>query len=205
MQQLMSEVDTLLRELIGAHCGSATEFVSYTEALRRDAGVDALSDARAALAARALEFGFERALVQRCSRDELLDLLMAARVGPALGRGRLCFVTHYPASQAALARLDAGDPRVALRFEVYLDGVELANGFEELTDAALQRTRFAADQHLRRQRGADVLAADERLLAALAAGLPPCAGVAVGFDRVLMLSAGARHIDEVLAFPASRA
>jgi elongation factor P--(R)-beta-lysine ligase len=205
MRQLMTEVATLLRELVGARCRAETEYVSYAEVLRRGAGVDVLCDTDDVLAARATELGFDRALVQHCGRDELLDLLMATRVGPSLGRNGLCFLTHYPASQAALARLDASDPRVALRFEVYLDGIELANGFEELTDAAAQRARFENDQQLRLRAGAEVPAADERLLQALAAGLPPCSGVAVGFDRVLMLAAGAGHIDEVLAFPASRA
>jgi lysyl-tRNA synthetase class 2 len=205
MQQLMTETDTLLRELLGAHCGDVTEFISYQAALQRGAGIDALTDTEATVAARAQQLGFEGSLVQRCGRDELLDLLMAVQVGPSLGRGGLCFVSHYPASQAALARLDESDPRLALRFEVYLDGIELANGFEELTDAGAQRARFETDQQLRRQRGLEVPAADERLLAALIAGLPPCSGVAVGFDRVLMLAAGATHINEVLAFPADRA
>jgi len=205
LTRLMREVDTLLRRLLGARCGAAAEYVTYAEALRRGAGIDALADDDAALAARALALGFDAALVRRCARDELLDLLMGARVGPALGRSGPCFLTHYPASQAALARLDPADPRVALRFEAYLDGIELANGFEELTDAGAQRARFEADQRLRRERGLEPPALDERLLAALAHGLPPCSGVAVGFDRVLMLAAGARHIDEVLAFPAARA
>jgi lysyl-tRNA synthetase class 2 len=206
MPQLLTEVATLLRELLGARCGASTEYLSYREALR-EAHREALA-AEPELdppAGHAQDLGFEAALVRRCSRDELLDLLMAARVGPTLGRMGLCFLAHYPASQAALARLDDRDPRVALRFELYLNGIELANGFEELTDAATQRARFEADQRVRRQAGADVPAADERLLAALAAGLPPCSGVAVGFDRVLMIAAGATHIDEVLAFPASRA
>jgi lysyl-tRNA synthetase class 2 len=126
-------------------------------------------------------------------------------VGASLGRGGPCFLTHYPASQAALARLDEADPRTALRFEVYLAGMELANGFEELTDSFTQRARFTADCAQRAARGLDIPATDERLLAALSAGLPACSGVALGFDRLLMLAAGATHIDEVLAFPADRA
>src|SRR4029077_16165040 len=111
----------------------------------------------------------------------------------------------YPASQAALARLDPADPRVALRFEAYLRGVELANGFGELADEAQQRARFRADQSARAQRGLPVPAIDEWLLDALRSGLPPCAGVALGFDRVLMIACGARTIDEVMAFSAERA
>jgi lysyl-tRNA synthetase class 2 len=112
---------------------------------------------------------------------------------------------RYPASQAALARLDGEDPRLALRFELYHRGLELANGYHELTSAAEQRLRFSADQQARRARGLETAALDQHLLAALDAGLPDCAGVALGFDRVLMLAANASSIDEVLAFPTERA
>jgi elongation factor P--beta-lysine ligase len=110
-----------------------------------------------------------------------------------------------PASQVALARLDADDPRVALRFELYYQGVEPANGYHELTSGAEQRLRFAADQQAREARGLPTFALDANLLSALEAGLPDCAGVALGFDRVLMLAAGAASIDDVLAFPVERA
>ena len=130
---------------------------------------------------------------------------MGAKVGPALGAQTLTFLHRYPASQAALARLDADDPRVALRFELYYQGVELANGYHELTSGAEQRLRFAADQQARAARGLPTFALDANLLSALEAGLPDCAGVALGFDRVLMLAAGAASIDDVLAFPVERA
>jgi elongation factor P--(R)-beta-lysine ligase len=138
-------------------------------------------------------------------RDEHLELLMAALVGPRLGREALTFVHGYPASQAALAQLDPDDPRVALRFELYREGIELANGFRELASATEQRARFFRDVEERRRRSLPALGIDERLLAALEAGLPQCAGVALGFDRLVMLATGARHIDEVLAFPIERA
>jgi lysyl-tRNA synthetase class 2 len=205
MQQLMAELETLLRTLLGARSGGPAEYLSYRQALQRGAGIDALADSDLRLAASVIALGFEPALVQRCQRDELLDLLLSAHVGTGLGRGGPCFLTHYPASQAALARLDEADPRTALRFEVYLAGMELANGFEELTDSAAQRARFAADCAQRVARGLEVPTVDERLLAALSAGLPACSGVALGFDRLLMLAAGATHIDQVLAFPANRA
>jgi lysyl-tRNA synthetase class 2 len=115
------------------------------------------------------------------------------------------FVHRYPASHAALARRDPQDDRVALRFELYLRGVELANGFEELADADEQAARFRADQQFRAERGLVVPAIDEFLLAALRAGLPACAGVALGLDRVLMVACGARRIDEVLPFSSERA
>jgi lysyl-tRNA synthetase class 2 len=130
---------------------------------------------------------------------------VGARLGPALGHGQWLALTHYPASQAALARLDPDDASVALRFEVYADGIELANGFEELGDASEQAARFAADNLARRATGLPERAPDPRLLAALAAGLPPCSGVAVGFDRCVMVATGATHIDEIIAFPSEHA
>ena len=112
---------------------------------------------------------------------------------------------RYPASQAALARLDAQDPQLALRFELYHRGMELANGYHELTNAGEQRARFSADQQARKSRGLPTHSLDPYLLAAMDAGLPDCAGVALGFDRVLMLAMDAASIDEVLAFPVERA
>ena len=130
---------------------------------------------------------------------------MGALVGPRLGRGALTFVHGYPATQAALARLDPHEPGTALRFELYCEGLELANGFHELASATEQRARFECDIEERRRRGLPLFPIDERLLAALEAGLPDCTGVALGFDRTLMLASGARHIEEVLAFPTARA
>jgi lysyl-tRNA synthetase class 2 len=113
----------------------------------------------------------------------------------------LTFIYNYPASQAALARVNPLDPRVALRFELYCKGIELANGFQELFEVDEQRWRFEEDNKERQQLGLPTYPLDERLLAALAAGLPECTGVALGFDRVMMLTAEVDHIDDVLPFP----
>jgi len=137
--------------------------------------------------------------------DPWLDLLLTHRIEPRLGAGRLTFVYDYPASQAALARLRPGDPPIGERFELYVDGVELANGFHELGDAAEQRRRFERENAARRASGLPVMPVDEHLLAALEAGLPDCAGVALGFDRLAMLAAGKNSLAEVLAFPLDRA
>ncbi len=205
-EQLMREVADLVRGLLGGgESEPPTEFLGYREALRRYADIDPLTDHIEALRGAARELGLSAEHAATGGRDELLDLIVGARVGPQLGAGALTFVHRYPASQAALARLDDADPRVALRFELYHRGIELANGYHELASGAEQRQRFAADQATRRSRGLPETAIDERLLAALDAGLPDCAGVALGFDRVLMLAAGATHIDEVLAFPLERA
>lgn len=137
--------------------------------------------------------------------DPWLDLLLTHCIEPHLGQGRLCFVYDYPASQAALARLRPGDPPVGERFELYLNGIELANGFHELGDAVEQRRRFAAENAARRAQGLPVMPIDENLLAALETGLPDCAGVALGFDRLVMLAAGKNSLAEVLAFPFEQA
>jgi lysyl-tRNA synthetase class 2 len=179
--------------------------LTYRDALRRHAGIDPLADDDEALRRAAAPLNLEAPALAAASRDDLLDLLVATRVGPALGHGALCALTHYPASQAALARLEPADSRLALRFELYGDGLELANGFEELADAREQAARFTADNAARARRGLAPQPVDARLLAALAAGLPACSGVAVGFDRVVMLATGAASIDDVMAFPLERA
>ncbi|MDB6098102.1 MAG: lysyl-tRNA synthetase, partial [Gammaproteobacteria bacterium] len=133
-------------------------------------------------------------------RDAKLDLLMGLVVGPQLGRERPCFVCDYPASQAALARLKPGSPPVAARFELYVDGLELANGFHELVQPQEQRARFAHDLNLRAERGQMQPPLDENLLAALEHGMPECAGVALGFDRLVAIAIGADRLADALSF-----
>ena len=130
------------------------------------------------------------------------DVMLRERVEPALGLSRPTYLTAYPASQAALARLVPSDPRVAERFELYAAGLELANGFTELNDAREQRLRLEDEQRERARLGSEVFALDERFLHALA-GMPPAGGVAVGVDRLLMLLTGAKDIADVLSFPAA--
>ncbi|MBB6365751.1 MULTISPECIES: EF-P lysine aminoacylase EpmA [Xanthomonas] len=132
-------------------------------------------------------------------RDDWLDLLMTHRLQPAFPADRLTVVHDWPASQCALARVRDGDPPVAERFELYLGGYELANGYHELNDAAEQRRRFLRDHALRQARGAVLPPLDERLLQALPS-LPDCAGVAVGVDRLLMAMRGTAQIGDVLAY-----
>ncbi len=134
-------------------------------------------------------------------RDALLDWLLVTRVFPTFARNELTVLTHYPASQAALAQLDPDDLSVALRFEVFAGELELANGFVELTDADEQRRRFATDNAVRADRGQEHRDADTDFLAALAAGLPACAGVAVGVDRLVSIATGETDIRRVQPFP----
>ncbi len=134
---------------------------------------------------------------------EALDLAFATGID-SLGLGRF-FVTDFPADQAALARLRPENPPVAARFELVVDGLELANGYWELGDAEALAERFRRDLAVRRSRGQSEPALDRRFLEAMAAGLPPCAGVALGFDRLLMLKLGASSLAEVMTFPSDRA
>ncbi len=136
------------------------------------------------------------------SWEDLFFRLLLERIEPHLGRDGPTFLTHFPASQAALARRDRADPRVALRYELFLGGMELANAFEELTDAKEQRARFLADRERRRElRGSEDWPLDEDFLDALAHGMPACSGIALGFDRLAMLASGATDIAQVLWLP----
>lgn len=221
--RLMDEVEELVGAVLVAVPGGPpggppagpAERLTYREAFRRHAGVDPFADPPERLAEAAREAAEGPVPELADDRDAWLDLLMVSAVEPGLGRTpdspgpRAVFLHDFPASQAALARVrdpgPDGGPAVAERFELFVDGIELANGFHELTDAAEQRRRFERDLAVRRERGLPEPPVDERLLAALDAGLPPSAGVALGFDRLVMLAAGAESIAEVLAFPADRA
>ncbi len=205
MRELMAEVAELALTLLELAPGTPIEYLPYAQAFGRELGVDPLAAADAELRALAIAHALDPQVAERCQRDECLDWLMGTVIGPRLGTAGLCFVHHYPASQAALARLDPADPRVALRFELYCRGVELANGFEELSDPVQQRARFELDRRQRIAAGLAAPAVDESLLSALAAGLPPVSGVAMGFDRLLMLRTGLARIEEVMPFPLERA
>jgi len=206
--ELMDEVAGLVAELVNER--RAVERISYQELFLRETGLDVFMAPHEALSEAASTAGFKSpqspgGVEKDEEKNLLLDFLMGAVIGPRLGKNGMTFVYGYPASQAALAQLDPRDPRTALRFELYLDGVELANGFKELASATEQRTRFEHDIQQRQERALPTHNIDENLLDALAAGLPDCAGVALGFDRVLMIATGARTIDEVLTFPTEHA
>ena len=180
------------------------EVVTVAEAFRRHAAVDLEAcggDAgRLHQAARAA--GHDPGPPGQAFEDVFFRVMLAA-VEPRLGQGRPTYLTAWPASMAALARLDAADARWADRFELYAGGLELANGFHELSDAAEQRRLLVAEQEERRRLGRPVLPLDEAFLGAVGR-LPQAGGVAVGFDRLLMLLTGAASIEEVLLFPAHR-
>ena len=206
LRALMDEVETLMRVLVPGGKLLRSERISYQTAVQRIARVDPFWATEEELRMAVTAAGVRLPEGDHTgNRDFWLDLLMGAVVGPQLGQDGICFLHDYPASQAALARVRAGNPPVAERFELYWRGVELANGFHELADATEQKRRFAADQQRRTEQGKRVPPADDRLIDALRAGLPDCSGVAVGVDRLLMLILQLGSVSEAMPFPVDRA
>jgi len=205
LERLMEEVEALLQEMLP---GPPVLRRPYGELFEEACGLDPHRAGAGELAEAAAAQGLRvQGLGPEDGKEPWLDLLWSHRVEPLLARLGRVFVTAWPAGQAMLAELapgPAGRP-VARRFELYVDGLELANGFQELRDPKEQGRRFAADLRRRRARGQALPPVDRRLLAALEAGLPPCAGVALGVDRLLMRILGASSLDEVLPFPWERA
>lgn len=177
--------------------------LTVREAMARFANVEVHGDEPAAvLVAKVRAAGIE--VADGTAWDDAFFAAFLARVEPAIAAlDRPVILEDWPAPLAALAKRKESDPAVALRFEAYVGGIELANAFGELTDPVEQRARFEDDLKIRRERGRDVYPIDEKLLAALSEGLPPSAGIALGFDRLVMLATGATHIQEVLAFGAA--
>lgn len=192
---LMDEIELLVTTLSLSRCSFRR--IGYRELFRQSLQLD-------------IEAASLEELREQCSQrvpgtdasgfdsDQCLDLLLAMAIAPGL-QGYL-FVYDYPISQAALARANPNDSSVAERFELFHNGIELANGFSELTDAGQQRARFEQDNQARRERGLPQLEIDERLLAALESGIEDCAGVALGLDRLLMILLDLDSIDQVLTF-----
>jgi lysyl-tRNA synthetase class 2 len=199
---LMAEVSDLVCGWLGCQ---PPEIIHYRGAMERWAGIDPFEATDRELRCRCEQW-LEPEQLADLGRDGCLDLLMSFAVEPNLGRQRPIFITGYPASQASLARVSKLDGyEIAHRFELYIDGLELCNGYWELTDPQEQRRRFEADNQLRRGSGKPEMALDEAFLAALEKGLPECSGVALGLDRLLMIKLGVEDIGEVLAFPFDRA
>ncbi|WAT00910.1 elongation factor P--(R)-beta-lysine ligase [Rouxiella chamberiensis] len=202
MYRLMNEMDDLLQQILD--CDTA-ETVSYQQIFIRHLEVDPLSADKAQLREAAAKLDLSNIADEEEDRDTLLQLLFAMGVEPHIGRDKPTFVYHFPATQASLAEISTEDHRVAERFEVYYKGVELANGFRELTDGREQRQRFEQDNRKRAARGLPQHPIDQNLLAALEHGMPECSGVALGVDRLVMIALGAESLSDVLAFPVTRA
>jgi lysyl-tRNA synthetase class 2 len=201
--QLMDEVAVLVR-----HCGRGKfdqwpeERLSFRQLFLRHLNIDPFSADERALSAAAGKLGIDDI---ELDRKQWLDLLISHVIQPALPEKCLTFVYDFPADQAALAKIRPGTPPLAERFELYLGRTELANGYQELTDAVEQRRRFDAENAQCEKRGEAICTIDHHLIAALEHGLPECAGVALGVDRLLMTVCDADAINEVTAFPFSRA
>jgi lysyl-tRNA synthetase class 2 len=182
---------------------AAPEYLTVVEAFARHAAIDLAASLsgpdRAGLAAAAAEAGIR--LADDDNWGDIFSRVLVERIEPRLGLGRATVLYEYPAALSALARPKASDPRVAERFELYIGGVELANGFGELTDPVEQRRRLAAEMAEKERIYGERYPLDEDFLAALAE-MPPASGVALGLDRLVMLATGAPHIDHVMWTPA---
>ncbi|MCF6435614.1 elongation factor P--(R)-beta-lysine ligase [Pseudoalteromonas sp. MMG022] len=199
---LMDEIDQLMQLVL--KCRPCTS-MTYQQAFMDVLGLDPLSASLDELKQCASEHGYTDIAATETNPDTLLQLLFCMQIEPKIGIDAPCFVYHFPASQAALAKLNEQDPRVAGRFELYYRGMELANGFNELTDANEQTHRFEQDNQLRAQMGLPQVAIDQHFIEALKQGLPACSGVALGVDRLIMLALDKNRIDEVISFAVGRA
>ena len=203
---LMEEVNTLVRFVADDFLTlEKSQWYTYQDAMIKFAEVDPFKDSDEELITATVNAGIDVVGMEGASRDSWLDLLMSLVVEKNLPLNCPVFIYDYPTTQAALAKIRKGAPDVAERFELYLNGMELANGFHELSDATEQQERFHKQQAQRKKSGQPAIPADDNLIAALQQGLPECAGVALGLDRLLMVLNAAEDISEVLTFPFDRA
>ncbi|MDX1513137.1 MAG: EF-P lysine aminoacylase EpmA [Gammaproteobacteria bacterium] len=196
---LMDEVEALISRLLGE--APPARRLSYRDAFRIHAGIDPFTAAPADVADACRELGLE---TPPGDAQTGLDLILSARVQPALGSGR-SFLFDFSPAQAAMSAVRDESPPVASRFELFIDGIEIANGYDELRDPAELLRRTKANAALRERGGLPVPPEDRALLDAMRHGLPACAGVAMGFDRVVMLAAGLDDVRQAMAFPLDRA
>lgn len=207
VEQLMAEVEALLRACLPTDsailASPSFEKITYRHLFERELGFDPMRIETTALAHKASEL--TQVSLPDMSRDDWLNLLMAEVIEPRLQAA--VFVTEFPASQASLSRIekDAKGDWVAHRFELFCLGMEIANGYQELTDASEQQRRFEADNQARQAQQRQTIPMDTRLLAALSHGMPECAGVALGVDRLIMLAQQADAIADVLSFTSDHA
>jgi len=204
MHELIEDVDSILKLVLDT---PVCHKISYRELFAMHLDLDIKNDSDLKLVSICKQCGFENIVptefketLSQTQRNMLLQLLFCEEIESKIGLERPVAVTHFPASQASLAKIDPVDPWLSLRFEIYYKGIELANGFEELTDVKEQKARFTADNEQRKESGLEVKPEDTKFLDALEFGLPACSGVALGIDRLIMLALGKKHISEVLTF-----
>ncbi len=204
LPQLMDETTDLIEALfVGLQ---ETQRISYQDVFFLYTGLNSLEFSYQNYCAYAIESGLSEA-ISLCEHDHALwlDLLFSHKVQPNLGDNSLCLVYGYPACQSSLARLNEQNDLITDRVELFMNGVELGNGYYELTDAKEQNERFDAELAIRQKNNLPVIQKDQHLIDALAAGLPECSGIAIGLDRLLMLLSDSKSIDDVLGFPIYRA
>lgn len=203
---LMGEVNSLLRYIAEDFIKlERSEFFSYQQAMIQFAGVDPFTATIEELKTATFKAEVDVVGMEEATKDTWLDLLMTMVVEKNLPNNCPVFIYDYPASQAALAKIRKGSPDVAERFELYINGMELGNGFHELSDAKEQAQRFKDQQQQRKDSKQQGIPADGHLIEALKHGLPDCAGVAIGLERLLMVLTGTENINDVLTFPFDRA
>ncbi len=206
LHQLMDEVAELIALVLKPQLPFLKAVkISYGELFLQKTGLNALEYSSEAYRQYALSESLpEAASVCENHHDLWLDFIFSHKIQPQLADNQIFLIHSYPVSQASLARINAENPFIADRFEVFVNGVELGNGFFELTDASEQRSRFEKEILFRQQKRLREVSADECFLAALEAGLPDCSGIAIGLDRLLMLLANENDIDRVLAFSVAK-
>lgn len=207
LAQLMDDVELLLGQVLPAdRFPDPAERISYQHVFQQHTGLDALQFDRDTYSHRADRLGFAEA-INICVDDHptWLDFLFSHCVQQHLGKTSVCMVYDYPVCLPSLARVNPDRLLTVARVEVFINGIELANGYHELTDAKQQESRFDQEIALREKNMAVAVSKDQRFLAALQSGLPDCSGIAIGIDRLLMIISQKNHIDEVLAFPIENA
>lgn len=199
LQQMMTETVKFICTLLALETNTVqTSQISYFEAMQQALNVDFKQSSYAELQIIAQQYGLQTN--ESYSLDQLYDFVFSTVVMPSLNPKAITAIYHFPASQASLAQLSPHDSSLADRFEVFYAGKELANGFVELRNVDEQVNRFKHDQQLRKQLGLEQVEIDKKFIAALAEGLPACAGVAVGLDRIAMLATKSKSIRDVLSF-----
>ena len=207
LPQLMDEIAELMAMLFrGNRALSLTQRFSYQEVFQRYTGLNPLAFCYQDYCAYARDNELSEA-VSICGYDHglWLDFIFSHKVQPQLGGNAVCMVYGYPACQSSLARINEYNAQITDRVELFINGIELGNGYYELTDPKEQGRRFDNEITIRQQRKSPVTVKNNHLLAALEAGLPECSGMAIGLDRLLMLLANCASIDDVLNFPVHRA
>ncbi len=199
-KKLIAEIDIFLQAILKT---DSAEKISYQSLFKKYLNLDPLLSNYKTVKSCAEKY--TSMVSELTSKEAYLQLLFCELIEPEIGTKVPCFVTDYPAEQASLARINTEDKRLSCRFELYFKGIELGNGFYELNNANEQYERFVQDNYNRKESGQSEISIDKRFMAALEAGLPDCAGVAIGIDRLIMLACDLQSIEEVMAFTISNA